>query len=583
MLGESPEAGGRRRIACLLVPDLPLHAALRVESELRGAPLAIADGPGARARLLAVSPEARAQGVEAGATLPQARASCPGIELRVASPGLERSARETLLDLGLSLAPRAELAGRDAGPFVAEGAVYVDADGSAALHGRESGFASVLAARAERAGLPGVVAIASTRALARLAARQLAYVPRPSRPPPREAGGASRVEEAPQPERAEASIRILPVGRELEQLGPLPIDLLDPDDRTAQALTRFGIHRIRDLLRLPRRDLAARLGPELLALVARARGEAIEPPIAMPRATQLEEELDLEAPIDRLEPLAFVLRGLTSRLVERLTLRGLGCEALDWTLRLVDGRRLVRRTGVAAPTVDDRVLLRLLRLALESEPPPAAVEGVSLGCEGVPLRREQLDLFLPRGPAPSELDRTLAELTALCGEGRVGRPEALDDHRPDAFTIGAFRPDRSRKAPPPPTSGSPGRSVGLGAPRSGPEPARRRSRLPRPRPGDPAASSTRPPASPRLGLRALRPPLRARVRLHDGRPVFLRSAVSRGEIVAVAGPWRTTGHWWSESAHFAVDQYDVQMSDGCVLRLCFDWRTKRWQVDGLYD
>ena len=40
---------------------------------------------------------ARAQGVEAGATLPQARASCPGIELRVASPGLERSARETLL------------------------------------------------------------------------------------------------------------------------------------------------------------------------------------------------------------------------------------------------------------------------------------------------------------------------------------------------------------------------------------------------------------------------------------------------------------------------------------------------------
>jgi hypothetical protein len=59
--------------------------------------------------------------------------------------------------------------------------------------------------------------------------------------------------------------------------------------------------------------------------------------------------------------------------------------------------------------------------------------------------------------------------------------------------------------------------------------------------------------------------------------------VSQGEILKVAGPWRTTGHWWSESAHFAVDHFDVQMSDGTVLRLCFDWMGKRWHIDGLYD
>lgn len=50
-----------------------------------------------------------------------------------------------------------------------------------------------------------------------------------------------------------------------------------------------------------------------------------------------------------------------------------------------------------------------------------------------------------------------------------------------------------------------------------------------------------------------------------------------------AGPWRTTGHWWSEAAHFAVDHYDVELDDGTVLRLAFDWKTKRWQIDGLYD
>lgn len=68
-----------------------------------------------------------------------------------------------------------------------------------------------------------------------------------------------------------------------------------------------------------------------------------------------------------------------------------------------------------------------------------------------------------------------------------------------------------------------------------------------------------------------------------GRPAHLQSAISRGEVVVAAGPWRTTGHWWSESTHFAVDHYDVQMRDGTVLRLGFDWRTKRWQIDGFYD
>ena len=68
-----------------------------------------------------------------------------------------------------------------------------------------------------------------------------------------------------------------------------------------------------------------------------------------------------------------------------------------------------------------------------------------------------------------------------------------------------------------------------------------------------------------------------------GRPVHLRSDVSRGRVVRAAGPWRTTGGWWSETAHFAIDHYDVQMSDGTLLRLGFDWKAKRWQIDGLYD
>ncbi|MFK7898487.1 MAG: hypothetical protein AB8G23_21825 [Myxococcota bacterium] len=568
----------RARIACLLIPDLPLHAALRAEPELHDMPLAIVSGAGNRAELITLSQAARAGGLRTGLTLPQARAICPEILFRIASPTLERAAREALLDVALSLAPRAELAPRSSGPFVSEGAVYIDASGTESMHGSESAFASVCHARAERAGLRGVVALASSRNIARLAARHLSiqssFAIQSSLA--MKGGFADATNrslkkpgaETPEPE---APTQILQPKDELAFLAPLPIDLLDPDDRTAEALTRFGIHQIHDLLRLPRRDLAARLGPELLTLVARARGEEIEPPLPEPRHFALEEGIDLESPIASLEPLAFVFRGLISRLVERLTLRSLGCGELRLSLRLENGGQDSRRIGVASPTQDERVLLRLLRLAVENRPPTAALDGVLITCEGIPLRREQLDLFLPRGPSAQALDQTLAELSSICGADRVGRPEKVDDHRPDAFALRPFT------APPQNGKGtSPGRNSPNSAPASDSAHAHAHAHAH-------ARAHAHAPTSPNLTLRAIRPPIRAEVRVTGGRPVFLRSAISQGEVLVAAGPWRTTGHWWSETAHFALDHYDLQMSDGCVLRLCFDWRSKWWQIDGLYD
>ena len=534
------------RIACLLVPDLPLYAELRARPELRGQPLVVTNGPGGRSEILAVSREAAGRGVRPGLTLPQARAVCPEIEVRVASPLLERTAREALLDVAFSLAPRAELAERGTGLFASEGAVYVDATGIEALHESEQAFASMLHARAERAGIRGLVTLASSRGVARLAARHLDFNLRLADSSRSTDHGLTK---GASPE-VDPTTHILPPGRELEFLSPLSIDLLDPDDRTAQALTRFGVHRIHDLLRLPRRDLAARLGPGLLELVARARGEEAEPPLPEPRLTSIEEGEDLETPIASLEPLAFVLRGLVSRGVERLTLRALGCTRLRVAMRLEGGAQQALQVGVATPCQDERILLRLLRLAVEHDSPAAPIESVVLHFEGVPLRREQLDLFLPRGPSPSQLDHTLAELGSICGNDRVGSPGVADDHRPDAFVLKPFRTQQTRRLRTPP-----------GASRH-----------------DLPASS-----GPRLTMRAIRPPMRAEVRLEAGRPAHLRSALARGNVVMAAGPWRTTGYWWSKSAHFAVDHYDIQMADGTVLRLCFDWKTKRWQVDGLYD
>jgi len=542
-------AGGR--IACLLVPDLPLAAELRASPEARGRPLVIVSAPGARAFVVSASPEARAQGVRVGASRVHARAACADLDVRVASPALERAARETLLDAALTFSPRVAPAPLAAGVFAAEASVFLDASGLGTRFRSEEAFASALAARAASLGLPSRVCVAGSQEIARLAARRLALEGRARFN--REGGaridreGGARIDR----EGEGGRVLVIPPGDELRWLAPLPVDLLDPSDGLAASLTRFGVRTVGDLVRLPARGLTTRLGPEARHLLARVHGEGHEPPLPHHRETRCAEALDLEHPIERLEPLGFVLRGLLSRLVERLDARGLACGPLALDLELEGGRREARRIGVAAATNEIRTLLRLVNLALEQRPPGAPVVAVSLGTRGRPGRRDQLDLFRPAGPAPAELSRTLAELEALCGEGRVGAPALCDTHRPDAFALEPF-------------------SVQTAAREATPE-------------AHEAAPEARPRAAARLGVRALRPPRPAQVTAPGGTPRWVRSRVANGRVVSRSGPWRTTGGWWSPEQHHAFDHWDVETSDGTLVRLRHDRITHRWEIDGIYD
>jgi hypothetical protein len=53
--------------------------------------------------------------------------------------------------------------------------------------------------------------------------------------------------------------------------------------------------------------------------------------------------------------------------------------------------------------------------------------------------------------------------------------------------------------------------------------------------------------------------------------------------VGLAGPWRTTGGWWSPERRFAFDSFDARTGDGNVIRLRFDLMHGIWQVDAVYD
>ena len=386
------------RIACLLVPDLPVAAACRADPDLAGRPLALSAGTGTHAPIAAVAAAARARGVRAGHTVAQARAIAADLIVRRRDDAAERSAVRALVDVAASLASRIEAA--------ADGAVFLDAAGAAHLVPSEAGLATALVARAARVGLAARAAVGGSMTAARLAALH--------------------------------ATEVVPPGTELGFLAPLPLACLAPPPALAATLERWGIRRLGDLARLPVAEVATRLGPVGAALVRAARGEDERPLAPQALGGPVEEAIDLEHALDALEPLLFVLRGLVERVVARVGLEGIGVARFGLALGLEDRSRDERTVPLAAPTRDVKTLLTCLRAELEARPPRAAVERVVLAAVPEVVRAAQLGLFNPAGPSPERLATTLARLAALCGAERVGAPAVIDSHRPGAAGVAPF-------------------------------------------------------------------------------------------------------------------------------------------------
>jgi protein ImuB len=497
------------RYACLLVLDLPLAAVLRAEPELRAKPVAVVEEGDERATILA--------GWMRGLTVAQARTVEPDLIVRPLSVEGIRSTRESLLDVAHSVTPRVE----DTTP----GIVFLDLDGTQALFPSERGLRTALETRLGEVGLGGTrIGIGPTRTVARFAARY------------RDGG------------------HIVPADTVSDFLETLPVDLLEPPEEEAERLTRWGIRTLGELANLPLDALGARLGEEGVQLARRARGEDPLPFRPTPLPLRFEEGTETEYPVGNLEALAFFLRGVLDRLTRRLRLRGLAARELHLEFVLESGKLFARPVRLSAPTFEVPVLLSLVRLALEREPPGELVERVRIIATPSSVETAQLDLFLPPLPAPAELAVTVARLEALCGPGRVGAPGLEDTHRPEAERVDVFSHASN--------------AFGI---------ARRPTSL------------GRSPSTPSMALRALRPPVPVRVYGTEGLPDRvepLEAARARelagGRILHRAGPWRLYGEWWGES-RFARDYFDVELSDGGIYRLYRNLENGGWFVDGIYD
>jgi protein ImuB len=553
--------------ACIFVPNFPVAAVFRAEPELRARAVAIFEGKPPLEKIFAVNESARRMVITPGMAKAQAEL-CSELTLRPRSPLQESAAHAALLDCAQSFSPCVEDAALDT--------VILDLAGMESLFGTLPEIARNLFRRAADLGLDANVAAASNPDAAMLAARGF------------------------------SGVTVIPLGKESESLGSLPVEVLFADQgegkerdgkkeedeqqkesvRLLATLDRWGVRNLRALAALPEVALSERLGQEGLRLQQLARGAASRTLVPVEAAAVFEEAVELEHPIVLLEPLAFLLNRLLEQICARLASRALATQELRLTLGLqnlagidpqletfgipsesdaspesqpgspaqhfISGRQnKFRRTlRLPLPLLDAKLFLKLLQLDLNAHPPGAPIAKIHLAAEPARPRSAQGGLFLPPSPEPEKLELTLARIAGLVGESHLGSLELLDTHRAESFRMKRFVPEGALETR---------RQKGLVEEKS-----------------------------PVAALRMFRPPLRATVTLENGelvRVVCSKRKEVQGSVLWKAGPWRSSGDWWEREA-WARDEWDIalQNADGVALyRLVHDLLGGGWFVEGTYD
>ena len=478
-----------------------------------------------------------------------------------------RSVMGTLVRLARDFSPRIEIQSSNL--------IVLDRDGLREMFGDTRAVGNMLRKVAVDHGLNAHVAMSTTRTAAVMTA--LSY----------------------------AGLTIIPPGMEASSLALLSLGILKtlaleqtngvseksrlfkfPDSTSLSTINLWGLKTLGDLAVIPSVDLFERLGPDGFVLQRLARGEDERPLTPTYIKEPLEVSLALEHPIERVEALSFVLGGLFDALCTRFEYDQVDAITLCVRLQLVTRKIYFRTLQLPTPLRDPRVLRTLVLLDLESHPPSAGIDQVTIEIKSIPGRVRQFSLLEHALPSKEQISVLLARLTVLMGDGRCGTPVIADSFRPGVFEIRRFNPKVENLGSEPEVEHSPRkffRHFATNSPDSG--------------------SYSLVPV-----LRRFRLPVMVRVRVYRGCPVHVATGyrnLSGGRVVMCAGPWRTSGYWWRRwprgsnnqnsttsgrrltsapsSFPWDRDEWEVALTDRAIYRIYRDRRQNCWFMDGVID
>ncbi|MEZ5788616.1 MAG: DNA polymerase Y family protein [Xanthobacteraceae bacterium] len=607
-------------------PDAPAGG-----SEPDEAPLVVAHKVKSALRIAALNDAAARLGLTVELALADACARHPGLAIAPADPEADQRLLEAVADWCDRYTP---LVARDAPT-----GLMLDISGCAHLFGGETALANDIVSRLAAQGLRARVGVAATPgcawAVARYGVRELtsllegevdqdqragldreggsfnpslqSLTPLPI-PPPQ--GGREHVPRG----EMEENVFIVPAAATGETLAPLPLAALRLAPDTVAALADVGLHRVADVLDLPRATLAARFGDDFLLRLDQALGRVEEPITPRLPAPSFMAEQHFAEPIGRERDVLGTISRLSIRLGYAMEARGEGARRLELALFRSDGKVHRLAVGTSAPVRAADQIGRLFKDRLaslaESCDPGFGYDLVRLSAPVTErLAPVQAD-FAAEDLAASDQAESLAHLIDRLGTRlglrRVTRLVPRDTHIPE-FAVAAV-PAHAVRPLPQPVFTSPrlrGEVGSLCDPSEGalprfaspPHPARRfASRHPLPAGGERGSMAgkllgqdTLAPVRP-VRLFARPEPIEAIAEVPDGPPARFRWRRVLHEVAAAEGPERIALEWWRDEEGHALtrDYFRVESRAGARVWLFREGlygreaATPRWFLHGLF-
>jgi protein ImuB len=354
-------------------------------------------------RLAAVDEKARALALSPGQKAADAMALVPDLVTADHDPAADRAALEALCDWCVRFSPAVAIDGTDG--------LFLDITGTDHLWGGEAAMLVDLVARLARWGVPARAAIADTAgaawALARFGARY------------------------------GDDLAIAPPGEQRAAIEGLPVAALRLEDAAEAQLPRLGLHRVGQLLVLPRAQLAKRFGLATTLRLDQALGMAAEALTFRRPASPWFDRLAFFEPISASDDLARVAGDALALICARLEAEGRGAKRFEVVFHRLDGKAYPVRAGLARIGRDARRLTKLIVPKLDKVDPGFGIEVVTVHASSVePLAaaQERLD-----ADADATLDETLAplidRLVNRLGENRVWRADPYESHVPERSLV----------------------------------------------------------------------------------------------------------------------------------------------------
>lgn len=493
------------RLACVDLPEFPLQLLLARHPEWQRLPAAVVAQDKPQGEILWVSPEARAAGVLPGMRYAQGLSLATGLRAAEVTTAEVRLEVEELAGLLRCFSPDVEVSKEEPGVF------WANADGLSGLFCSLDLWARKIHAALAARGRQASVVVGFRRFAAYAVAR-----------------GRGGVLVLPSADEEEAALR------------RVPLAALAADPRLRDTLAKLGIHTVGEFLRLPGEAIRRRFGKEAAGLHALAYGEAHDPLAPVFPVEPIACTIIPEAPEGNSVRLLFAIQEHLHPLFARLAAQGEALRELEIRFLLERREDRTDRIRPAEATLDEALVLDLLRLSLEGTPLPAPVTEISLTVHGTPATQEQLLLFLKEQRRDLEAaDRALARIRTEFGEEAVVRARLTEGHLPEA--------------------------------RFSWEPLSHLSR-PRPDPGGKAALVRRLYSRPApLGIRGQSEP--------EGRLV---RGLPCGPAVRTWGPYVLSGAWWRSGDEPAIHRryYFLETRHGDMLWVYYDGRRRQWFLQG---